>query len=110
MAASTPVKLASNIGPALLPLGHHQGKPPIRITRPVYVVGSRANARLHLVSNSVSKAHALIVRSNSRTYIRDLASRNKVYINGDEVREAELVENDLIKIGTFTFQYIAGLG
>ncbi len=111
MAASPSVRPATpTIGPALLPLGHHQGKPPIQLARPVSVIGSRSNARIHLMSSTVSKAHALLVRSNGRSYIRDLASRTKVYINGEQVREADLDDGDLIKIGSFTFQYLAAPG
>src|SRR5262245_50385 len=100
----------SSIGPALVPKEQHQGKPAIRLLRPVYIIGSRSSARIHLISSSVSKAHAILVRSNGRTYIRDLASRSKVFINGREQREADLEDGDLIKIGSFTFQYIAGNG
>src|SRR5437763_2290135 len=76
--------------PALIPLGHHQGKPPIPLMRPVMLVGSRHNAHLHLLSRQISKAHALLVSSDGKVYIRDLASRTHVYVNGQEVREADL--------------------
>jgi pSer/pThr/pTyr-binding forkhead associated (FHA) protein len=111
MAALPPAKSKSSaVGPALLPVERHRGKPPIKLTRPVYVVGSRSSARIHLVSSSVSKAHALVVRSNGRTYIRDLASRSKVIINGQPQREATLSDGDLIQIGSFSFKYLAGAG
>lgn len=103
--ADTPVS-----GPALIPLGTHQGKPPIPLNRPVWVIGSRSSARLRLISPTVSKAHALLVRSNGRCYIRDLASRTRLFINGEQVREADLSDGDLIGIGSFSFQYVAGPG
>jgi pSer/pThr/pTyr-binding forkhead associated (FHA) protein len=109
MAASSKARRKSS-GPALLPVEHHQGKPPIALVRPIWVIGSRSNARLHLLSNTVSKAHALLVNSSGRFYIRDLASRSKVFINGEEIREADLTDGDVIKIGSFTFKYIAGPG
>lgn len=89
-------------------MGHHSGKPPVPLTRPVTVIGSRSSARIHLISSTVSKAHALLVKSNDGVYIRDLASRSRVYINGDQVREADLQDGDLIKIGSFTFKFVAG--
>src|SRR5262245_41599799 len=111
MAASSPVRSKSKVvGPALMPMGHHEGKPPIPLLRPVIVIGSRSNARIHLVSHTVSKAHALLVRSNGRTYIRDLASRSKVFINDEQAREAELSDGDVLKIGSFVFKYVAGPG
>ncbi|HSI37037.1 MAG TPA: FHA domain-containing protein, partial [Tepidisphaeraceae bacterium] len=94
--------------PALIPLGHHTGKPPISLAKTVMLVGSRSNAHLHLLSRHVSKAHALILSNQGRVYIRDLASREKVYVNGREVREAWLKDRDLLKIGSFTFKYKDG--
>src|ERR1700742_2424250 len=93
--------------PALVPLGSHGENPPIPLARPVWVVGSRSNARLHLLSSTVSKAHALIVRSNGIAYIRDLASRTKVYVNDSPTREADLANGDLLRIGRFNFKFIA---
>src|SRR5918999_1486578 len=87
-------------GPALVPMGHHEGKPGVPLTRPVTVIGSRSTARIHLISSTVSKAHALLVKSNGGMYLRDLASRSHVYVNGAEVREADLKDGDLIKIGS----------
>src|SRR5262245_40538761 len=106
-ASATPKSKKTVVGPALIPLGHHEGKPPIPLLRPVIVIGSRSSARIHLVSHTVSKAHALLVRSNGRSYIRDLASRTKLIINEDEVRDAELDDGDIIKIGSFVFKYVA---
>src|SRR4051812_13697846 len=107
MAARPAFPGAAASAPALIPLGHHAGKPPIPLFRPVTVIGSRSNARIHLTSSSVSKAHALVVRDGPITYIRDLASRGHVYVNGEEKREHDLQEGDLIKIGSFTFKFKA---
>src|SRR5687768_9041000 len=98
-------KAGASKGPALVPLGHHTGKPPIPLHRPVTVIGSRSNARIHLTSSSVSKAHALVVKNGPNVYIRDLASRTHVYVNGDKIREHILENGDLIKIGSFTFKF-----
>lgn len=94
--------------PSLVPLGHHAGKPAIPLGKAVILVGSRQNAHLHLLSRHVSKAHALILSHEGSVYIRDLASREQVYINGVAEREAWLKEGDLIKIGSFTFKYKDG--
>src|SRR5689334_18424572 len=108
MAGSSSASARSHKGPALIPLGHHTGKPPIPLHRPVTIIGSRSNARIHLTSSSVSKAHALIVKDGPVTYIRDLASRTHVYVGGDEIRDQNLEDGDLIKIGSFTFKFVAG--
>lgn len=92
------------IYPALVPTGHHTGKPPIPLSRPVMLVGSRGSAHLHLISSTVSKAHALLIISDGRVYIRDLASRTQVIVNGKAVRETDLAAGDQLKIGSFSFK------
>ena len=37
-----------------------------------------------------------------------MASRSHVYVNGQQVREADLKDGDEIKVGSFTFKYVAG--
>src|SRR4051812_44712787 len=108
MAVQSSKKSSALPWPALVPLGHHAGKPPISLQKMVIVVGSRNNAHLHLLSRSVSKAHALILSYGGSVYIRDLASREQVYVNGVPQREAWLKNNDLLKIGSFTFKYKDG--
>src|SRR5689334_12082892 len=94
--------------PAFVPMGHHAGKPPISLQKTVILVGSRQNAHLHLLSRHVSKAHALILSHGGSVYIRDLASREQVYVNGVPQRDAWLNSGDLVKIGSFTFKYKDG--
>src|ERR1700679_2443786 len=94
--------------PSLIPLGHHEGKPPIPIMRPVLLIGSRHNAHLHLLSRQISKAHALIVNSDERIYVHDLCSRTHVFVNGMEVQSAYLKGGDVLRVGSFTFRFAAG--
>jgi pSer/pThr/pTyr-binding forkhead associated (FHA) protein len=108
MAVQTPKKSSALPWPALVPLGHHAGKSAISLKKTVILVGSRHNAHLHLLSRHVSKAHALILNDGGKSYIRDLASREQIYINGVAQREAWLNEGDLLKIGSFTFKFKAG--
>src|SRR3954452_16731292 len=108
MVVHSPSKPTTTPWPALLPMGALAGKPPVPIARPATLVGSRQTANLRLHSSTVSKAHALILSSDSKVYIRDLNSRTKVFVNGKEVREADLREGDQVKIGRFTFRFTAG--
>ncbi len=106
MAVSSSVNTNSaSSGPALIPMGEYAHYGAIPLKRPVMLIGSRSNAHIHLTSRSVSKAHALLVQTRSGTYIRDLLSREHLYVNGDQVREVVLNDGDLVKIGKFTFKY-----
>ncbi len=92
--------------PVLLPLGLHAKNQPIKLGRPVYVLGSKQQCRIHLVSSSVSNTHAVLVQTRHITYIRDLCSRTHIFVNGDEVTEAVLRDGDLLTIGRFQFKYM----
>ena len=80
--------------PVLVPVGGHTGKPPIVLNRPVFIIGSHNRARIHLNSTSVSRHHALLAQTRHQTYIRDLASRTHVFVNGVQVREHVLADGD----------------
>lgn len=90
---------------ALVPQGQHLGKPALPLTRAFTLIGSRHRAHLNLLSKSVSKSHAALISTNSGFYIRDLASRERVIINGKAQKEAELKDGDQIKIGSFSFKF-----
>ena len=91
----------------LAPQGEYAGGPPIKLTKPVVVVGGEEHCHLHLVSSTVSRHHALIVRETDRVYVCDLGSRAKVLINGEPQREAELADGDELRIGKFSFKFAA---
>ena len=82
-----------------------RGQPDIPLNRPVTTVGSNENARLHLVSRTVSKGHAILVNNGAGTYVADLASRTGVLVNGKLVKEYELNNGDRLQIGKFVFRY-----
>jgi pSer/pThr/pTyr-binding forkhead associated (FHA) protein len=76
---------------------------PIRIDRQACILGTHARVHLPLLSPIVSRAHALIVTCGDEAYVRDLASRNGVYVNGQIVRESRLRHADLLCIGPYAF-------
>src|SRR4051812_25539955 len=91
--------------PALIPQGHLKGRPPIPLKRVLTVLGAIKTAHIHLHSKEklVSQVHAVIVSSEHRLYVRDIASRTRVFVNGKAVREANLNDGDMLKIGEFVF-------
>jgi pSer/pThr/pTyr-binding forkhead associated (FHA) protein len=91
--------------PVLIPQGALLGQPDVPLDRPVTTVGSNENARLHLVSRTVSKGHAIFVNNGPSTYVADLASRTGVLVNGKLVKDADLKTGDRVQIGKFVFRY-----
>jgi predicted component of type VI protein secretion system len=76
---------------------------PFAIDRPACIIGTSANADLRLESPLISRRHALIVADRGEAYVRDLGSRNGVYLNGTLIREARLSAGDLLRIGLIEF-------
>jgi len=105
MAPSSSNSVAGASAAALVPQGQHLGKPALPLTRAFTLIGSRHRAHLNLLSKSVSKSHAALISTNSGFYIRDLASRERVIINGKAQKEADLKDGDQIKIGSFSFKF-----
>ena len=91
--------------PSLVPQGPHAGQRPMTLNRLFTLIGSAPSARLFLPSKSVSRCHAVIINSDTGFFVRDLASRTMVLVNGQPVRESDLDEGDTIQIGPFTFRF-----
>ncbi len=89
----------------LVPQAALAGQPDVPLDRPVTTVGSNDTARLHLVSRTVSKGHAIFVNSGGVTYVADLASRTGVLVNGKSIRDVDLKTGDRVQIGKFVFRY-----
>lgn len=92
--------------PTLLPQAEHAGKPAMPLGAHQFtLIGSRNRAHLHLLSSTISRNHACLITTRSGVYVRDLASRNGVIVNGRKVRESELQDGDLMQVGSFKFKF-----
>jgi pSer/pThr/pTyr-binding forkhead associated (FHA) protein len=91
--------------PVLVPQGRHAGKPNLPLARPCLIVGASSKSHFHLVSPTISKTHAAMIQTDAGVYIRDLASRSHVLINGKQVTEAMLADGDTLALGAFSFLF-----
>lgn len=96
------------VWPVLKPASAEQDPRSVRVNRKSCVVGARSLVHLPLASPLVSRSHALIVVDAREVYVRDLASKNRVFVNDSAVREAALRSADLLRVGPYTFRCIAG--
>lgn len=94
--------------PILKPESPDRDAPAVRLNRLSCVVGDRSRVHLPLPSPLVSRAHALIVLDGDDVFVRDLASRNKLFVNGTAVREIALRQGNLLEIGPYRFRCWAG--
>lgn len=101
-------------GPAIAgpSLAVRSGGPPgsvFRLDRDVVNVGREPSAEVFLDDVTVSRKHALIMRGEGGTILRDLGSLNGTYVNRRRIEaDEELMDGDEIQIGKFRLVYLAG--
>jgi pSer/pThr/pTyr-binding forkhead associated (FHA) protein len=74
-----------------------------RLDSQLALVGRSDDCQLVLSDDSVSRHHALLIRTSSGLWVVDLLAREGVQVNGDRVRWAWLDDGDNLRIGRFTF-------
>jgi pSer/pThr/pTyr-binding forkhead associated (FHA) protein len=79
----------------------------IDINRRIFMIGRQRSADLHLDSELVSKAHAILVRAAAQWFICDLCSRSGTRVSGRPVQISELHSGDRIQIGDQQFVFDA---
>src|SRR5688572_26752646 len=87
--------------PILKIAGDAAVRAPVALNKAVCVIGRRWGVHPPLASKLVSKLHALIVRERDGVYVRDLASRNHVFVNDQPVRETDLTTGDVVRVGPY---------
>ena len=65
-------------------------------------IGRDAGNPVQLSMPEVSKQHAFLKHTPKGWYIRDLDSRNGLFVNDSKVREALLLDGDRITVGPYT--------
>jgi pSer/pThr/pTyr-binding forkhead associated (FHA) protein len=75
----------------------------LELDSPEMVLGRHTDADLRLPMPDVSRRHCRFVWSGGSWSIIDLNSLNGVSVNGLNVQRSKLVQNDLVRIGGFTF-------
>jgi pSer/pThr/pTyr-binding forkhead associated (FHA) protein len=80
------------------------GISPIRLQRPVLLVGRHPECDIRIESSKISRRHCCLAIAYDRILIRDLGSRNGVRVNGRLVEEARLHAGDEVAIGPFLYR------
>ena len=90
--------------PALIRADAASRQPPIEIPVGWSRVGRSPMAEIQLNDVSVSRRHAVMVRTeDERLRVIDDRSLSGVYVNGERVRWAELTDGDELGIGNVRF-------
>ena len=80
------------------------GGPPIELVKELTVVGRNDDCDVCIDHKSVSKLHCVLVRTDGLVLVRDLGSTNGTRVNGQRVRRAALLPNDLIGIAGYRYR------
>ena len=86
------------------------GQPPERIELDdfPFVLGRNESCDFQILSSRVSREHAEIVRDGGGFKVRDLASTNGTFVNGQRVDEVRLADGDLVVIADIEFCFSSG--
>lgn len=86
------------------------GGNPIELRKELTVVGRKGICDLHIDHNTVSKLHCVILKTQDMVLVRDLGSTNGIRLNGQRVRRAALLPNDLLAIAGAKFRVVFSAG
>lgn len=70
-------------------------------------LGRHPESDIFLSDITVSRNHAEIVKKRDGYVLRDAGSLNGTYLNGKQIEEAELADQDEIQIGKFKLMFLA---
>lgn len=80
----------------------------IEIVKDLSLVGRKDNCDLRLQHKSVSKHHCVIVKTDGLLLLRDLGSTNGTRVNGQRVRRAALLPNDVLGVASLKYRVHLG--
>jgi len=73
-----------------------EDRPAVRLAHPVVCIGRHPQADVFVRDDRVSRQHAELRCAKGVWRLVDVGSRNGTFLNGERVREAELVNGDRI--------------
>ena len=73
-----------------------------------FSVGSEGGNQIRLQSPYVSRRHCIFVKNRRNWVLKDLCSRNGVFVNDMQVKEKVLVDGDIIQIGDRILIFLDG--
>jgi pSer/pThr/pTyr-binding forkhead associated (FHA) protein len=86
-----------------------KGNRAIRITKDITVVGRRPEiCDLVIPSDSISKIHSVISKTDGLLFVRDLGSTNGTRVNGQRVTRGALLPGDELAFASIKFKVHLG--
>jgi pSer/pThr/pTyr-binding forkhead associated (FHA) protein len=76
----------------------------VEVDRLQMVIGRHTGADIRLPLPDVSRRHCRLQLVGERWQVVDLNSLNGTHVNGEQVQQATLDQDDLLRVGGFTFK------
>ncbi len=76
------------------------------LKKPEIVIGRGKECDIVLNDKKSSRKNTKIVREGNRYLVRDLDSSNGTYLNGNSVKEAELSDGDMLRVGDAEIRFV----
>lgn len=80
----------------------------IEIQKDLLLVGRQVNCDLRIEHKTISKLHCILVKTDGLLLIRDLGSTNGCRVNGQRIKRAALLPNDVLSIAGFKYKVMLG--
>ena len=77
----------------------------VPISAPLAGIGRDTGNHVQLTMPEISKRHAIVEYGSDGLRIRDLNSRNGLFVNGAKVQEAKLKDGDRLALGPYTLVF-----
>jgi two-component system cell cycle response regulator len=91
----------------IYPVGPELGKR-FELNRPALIIGRGSDCDIQVDRDSVSRKHARIERRSGAWMLVDLESTNGTYVDDRPIFEHQLLDGDLVKIGSTIFKFLTG--
>jgi pSer/pThr/pTyr-binding forkhead associated (FHA) protein len=85
------------------------GGPSIDLVKDLTLIGRDEDCDIRFDQKSISKLHCVIAKTDGLLLIRDLGSTNGTRVNGQRVRRAALLPNDMLAVANVKYRVMFGV-